>query len=384
MNSRHNLILAVIVSLLVGFQIGYISNVQIGEQVIPLGEEPTDSSGGLEDEAREINLSINDTRSKVYNAIFARAKDSVVSIQTLKESDSGFTPLSSGSGFFYDKKGRIITNHHVIEKGDAYEVTTLGGNTYEANIVGKDPYTDLAVLDIDKKTGPLPIGESERLKIGEAVLAIGNPFGLSGSMTSGIVSQKGRLLPAAGNFSIPGVIQTDAAINPGNSGGPLLNLEGKVIGINTAINTRTTTFSGVGFAVPSITIKNVVPELIEEGEYAHSWIGVEGTDVTPAIAEEIGMEKARGFLVIGVQENSPADRAGIQGGERTETVRGSEIELGGDVIVGIEGQKVRKINDILNYLSQHTSVGEEITLTVLRDGEEKEIKLTLAERPSAQ
>jgi S1-C subfamily serine protease len=381
-----------IIALLVGLQLGLlnISLVKPGYQLdLPEfpGGESGDSQGSntIISNGTAINLSVNDSRSQLYHSIFSAVENAVVSVATFDTSGGTVQQASSGSGFVYNTDGYLITNNHVISQGDRYEVTLLNGNVYEAELVGSDPYTDLAVLRIDPEAtvDAIPLGEEEDIQVGAGVLAIGNPFGLSGSMTHGIISQTDRLLPATGGFSIPNVIQTDAAVNPGNSGGPLLNLEGEVIGVNTAIDTRTSTFSGVGFAVSASTVRRVVPELIQTGDFSHPWIGVSGTDVTPAIAEEMGLENPRGFLVLEVQDDSPAAVAGLQAGNQSTNVRGREIELGGDVIVGIDDKKVRKIQDILNYLAQEASVGDTIPLTVIRDGERQEVELTLQERPAA-
>lgn len=216
------------------------------------------------------------------------------------------------------------------------------------------------------------------------MVAIGNPFGLSGSMTAGIVSQKNRLLRTEGRFSIPNVLQTDAAINPGNSGGPLLNMAGEVIGVNTAIQSESRTFSGVGFAISAETVERVVPRLINQGEYRHPWIGVSGLDVTPDISRAMGLNVTRGFLIVNVVEDSPAAAAGLESGERQVEVDGGTVTVGGDVVVAIDGEKVRKIDDILNYLATETSVGETVTLTVIRDGERVDVELILARRPQPE
>nr|EGQ39972.1 MAG: trypsin-like serine protease [Candidatus Nanosalinarum sp. J07AB56] len=217
---------------------------------------------------------------------------------------------------------------------------------------------------------------------GQTITAIGNPFGLRGSMTSGIVSQVGRLLPVQGDFSIPNVIQTDAAINPGNSGGPLLNMQGRVVGVNTAIESRTGTFSGVGFAIPSDTVRRVVPELIRNGEYNHPWLGVSGRDLNPEISRRMNLDTTAGFLVVSVVDGGPSDGA-LRAGSNRESINGQGISLGGDVIVAIDGERMRGISDILTYLDSETEVGETITVTVIRDGERQDIEVSLQQRPEA-
>ncbi|MGH9923015.1 MAG: S1C family serine protease, partial [Nitrososphaerales archaeon] len=257
--------------------------------------------------------------------LFQRVENSVVQI-TVRAGDQSFLGDERlGSGFVYDSNGNIITNNHVVEGADDISVTFLDGSAYDASIVGTDPYTDLAVIKADvpaELLAPLPLGDSSKLQVGEQVAAIGNPFGLSGSMTTGIVSQLGRLLPLAeveGGFSIPDVIQTDAAINPGNSGGPLLDIRGEVVGVNSAITSGTGEFAGVGFAVPSNTVKKIVPVLISDGRYRHAWLGVSGTDLTPEIAEALNLKDTKGFLVIDIVADSPADKSGIRGGTKQVT-----------------------------------------------------------------
>ena len=226
------------------------------------------------------------------------------------------------------------------------------------------------------------MGDSSTLKVGEQVAAIGNPFGLSGSMTSGIVSQIGRLLPSQDTgFSIPNVIQTDAAINPGNSGGPLLNMVGQVMGINTAIQSGTGQSAGIGFAVPSNTILKVVPVLIEEGKYSHPWIGISGQDIYPELAKVRDLDQTKGFLIVTVVPGSPAEMAGLKGVSEIKMIGDKEYPVDGDIIVSVDGKEVRKISDILIHLQEEKSVGDEMILGVLRDGEVMHIILVLIERP---
>ena len=319
--------------------------------------------------------------------LFKKTEDGVVKIEidtTESLRDRGIM----GSGFVYDIFGHIITNAHVIENSSKVTVTFLDGNQYNAEIIGTDNFTDIAVIKVNEKPrllNPLDIGDSSVLLVGEQVAAIGNPFGLSGSMTSGIVSQLGRLMysPDPG-FSIPDVIQTDAAINPGNSGGPLLNMKGEVIGINTAIRSSTGEFTGVGFAVPSNTIKKIVPSLIEEGKYHHPWMGITGIDIDPDLAKIRELVNAKGFLVVTVIDGHPADDAGLQGVSKTVEIDGKEYPIDGDIIISVDGKEVRKINDLLVHLQREKSVGDEMILGVLRDGDLMHLTLTLAERPDLQ
>ena len=321
--------------------------------------------------------------------LFEHVEKSVVQITDSVQSNPADSRL--GSGFVYDNNGHIITNYHVVNggEGDKLDVTFLDGTVYRATLIGSDPFTDLAVLyvaDAPKdKLAPLPLANSSATRVGEQVAAIGNPFGLSGSMTAGIISGVGRLIPSqeAGDFSIPDVVQTDAPINPGNSGGPLLNMRAEVIGINSAIFSTTGQFAGVGFAVPSNTIAKVVPSLVTTGSFKHPWLGVSGTDMTPGIAEALGLKEPRGFLVVDVVDGSPAAKAGIHGGQKDATIDGRPIKLGGDVITEIDGKVVRKIDDILVYLQREKSVGDNLQLTVLRDGQEQQINVMLGARPNS-
>jgi len=316
--------------------------------------------------------------------LFEKSEEGVVKIQVVRNNIPGDTG-SVGSGFVYDNLGHIITNAHVVDGASKATVTFLDGSQYDAEIIGTDKFTDIAVIKVSEKPRllhPLQIGDSSQLHVGEQVAAIGNPFGLSGSMTSGIVSQMGRLLPSQDSgFSIPDVIQTDAAINPGNSGGPLLNLRGEVVGINTAIQSRSGEFSGVGFAVPSNTAIKIVPSLIEDGEYHHPWIGISGRDIDPDLARVLELKDAKGFLIITVVDGSPADKAGLKGMTATQVIDGKEYPADGDIIISVDDKEVRKISDILIHLQREKSVGDTMVLGVLRDGEFMHISLELVERP---
>ncbi|MAP70308.1 MAG: trypsin [Candidatus Marinimicrobia bacterium] len=315
--------------------------------------------------------------------IFEKTEESVVQVN-VRAVDGTSKPGNMGSGFVYSDKGYIITNNHVVDDAGKVTVTFLDGESYTAKIIGTDPDLDLAVLKVEVGATylqPIPIGDSSQLKVGEQITAIGNPFGLSGSMTSGIISQIGRLLPQDSGYSIPDVIQTDAAINPGNSGGPLLNMNGEVVGINTAIQSATGEFTGVGFAVPSNTVKKVVPILIEEGVFHHPWMGISGSDVDPDLAKVRELNSSKGFLIATVVEGSPAEDAGLQGITVTKEIDGREYALDGDIIVKIDDKVVRKISDILIHLQREKSIGDEMVMTVNRDGTLIEVILVLGERP---
>jgi S1-C subfamily serine protease len=295
--------------------------------------------------------------------------------------------MALGSGFVYDNKGHIVTNYHVVTGTRKADVTFTDGNTYSANVVGKDPNSDLTVLQItgdfsQEKVIPIPLANSSAVRPGEQVIAIGNPFGLSGTITTGIVSAKGRLLPNSDTgFSIPDTIQTDAAINPGNSGGPLLNSQGQVIGMNTAIFSSTGVYSGVGFAIPSNTIAKEVPLLIKNGSYAHPWLGISGGKITPDIATAVGLpSNYKGVIVASVQPDSPAEKADLKGLSQDDSGTPSQT---GDIITAVDGHPVRQIDDIINYIESQKNVGDSIKLTVNRNGQIMDLTATLQTRPSA-
>ena len=316
--------------------------------------------------------------------IFEKSESGVVRVNVQRNETSEVVG-GIGSGFVFDKKGHIITNAHVVKDAVKVVVTFLDGRSYNAEIIGTDEFTDLAIIKVNADLvllHPLSMGDSSNLKVGEQIAAIGNPFGLSGSMTSGIVSQLGRLLPSDAGYSIPDVIQTDAAINPGNSGGPLLNMRGEIVGINTAIQSATGEFTGVGFSIPSQTVAKIVPTLIEKGEYKHPWIGISGRDIDPDMANVLNLNDAIGFLIITVVDDSPASNAGLIGSDKTIEVDGVNFPIGGDVILSVDGIEVRKIDDILIYLQRAKTVGSEMILEILRDGRTTNVTIVLQERPN--
>ena len=315
--------------------------------------------------------------------IFERSEPGVVQIN-VKRTDETQIDRRVGSGFVYDTRGHIITNEHVIKDAKEVIVTFLDGRSYVADVVGVDKDTDLAVIKVEASISslhPLPMGDSSKLKVGEPIAAIGNPFGLSGSMTAGIVSQMGRLLPQASGFSIPDIIQTDAAINPGNSGGPLINMRGEVVGINTAIQSITGEFTGVGFAVPSDTVSKIVPVLITDGAYKHPWLGIRGVYIDPGYADVLNLNDTRGFLIISVIDGGPASKAGLRGADGSVESNGDTYMTGGDIIVSVDQEDGRKIEDILVHLQKEKAVGDTIQLGIMRDGGITEMLLVLEERP---
>jgi len=336
-----------------------------------------------------------DTEEEVLVQLYQRVNPSVVNIRIQQRLDA-LRPLpglpeeffgeGQGSGFVWDSQGHIVTNNHVVATAARVLVTFYDDTTAEAEVVGTDQDSELAVIKVDLAPShlqPIALGDSDAVKVGQRAIAIGNPFGQAGTMTQGIISALGRTFsPGQSLFAIPEMIQTDAAINPGNSGGPLLDSRGRVIGVNTLILSRTGVSAGVGFAVPINIAKQVVPALIERGEYTYSWLGITGTDLAPDIREQLDLPSdLRGTLVIEVTEGGPADKAGLRGGRSSVRVQGRELLVGGDIIIAIEGWPVKGMDDVLVYLVRNTHPGQEVQLTVLREGEERIIGVVLGERP---
>ncbi|MCA9929785.1 MAG: trypsin-like peptidase domain-containing protein [Anaerolineales bacterium] len=296
-----------------------------------------------------------------------------------------------GSGFVYDKDGHIVTNNHVVANAERIVVTFADDTEVEATLVGTDPGSDLAVIQVDVDASqlvPVTLGDSDALKVGQLVAAIGNPFGLDGSMSTGIVSGLGRLLgstartPSGDQFSIPNIVQTDTAINPGNSGGPLLNLAGEVIGVNTAIESAQGQFGGIGYAVPSNTVAQVVPQLIENGRIETPWLGISGQTLTNDLAVAMDLDAEQdGVLVVDVLSDSPAAKAALAGSDETVDIDGFSADIGGDVIVQIDDQPIHEFDDLLGYIVTETAVDDTVTLQVLRDGELITVDVTMEARP---
>ncbi len=321
--------------------------------------------------------------------LYQRVNPGVVNVDvSFEHGGIGLTDFGSGSGFVYDTEGHIITNYHVIADADEVRVTFADGVVLIARVVGTDPYSDLAVLKVDPPPGytltPLELGDSNTVLVGQRVVAIGNPFGLQGTMTVGIVSAVGRTLEAQNNFSNPMIIQTDAAINPGNSGGPLLDSHGRVIGVNTAIRSTTGANTGVGFAVPVNTVKRIVPQLIENGKAAYPYLGISSNpSVTlAALALEYDLPVTQGVLINEVIPGSAAEKAGLRGGDPQQEVnfRGMSVRLGGDIIIAIDGTPIRSYEELLGYLVSNTSPGQRIIVTIVRDGETLDVPVTLGAR----
>lgn len=346
---------------------------------------PVKSDAHYQDQTNPLNLPILRGPQLSLADLFAKSDQGVVQIIVSKTNDTTVDRVI-GSGIVYDTSGHIITNNHVIQDGSKIRVVFHDGQSLPANIVGADPYSDLAVIKVVPTSYvlyPLTLGDSSNLRIGDQVAAIGNPFGLTGTITSGIVSQLGRLLdPPNSSFSIPNVIQTDAPINPGNSGGPLLDMEGEVVGINTAIQSETGEFSGVGFAIPSNTMKRIVPKLIESGHYDHPWLGITGMSVDSDLAYALKLTTQYGFMINTVVPNSSAAQAGLHGYKETEIINGTQYKVGGDIIIAADSHPIKKIDDLLNYLQDQKTVGDKMVLTIIREGKTMQVTLTLQQRPN--
>jgi S1-C subfamily serine protease len=330
-----------------------------------------------------LNESGNEVLARIYNLTRA----SVVLIENRLQTAQGLTPQSLGSGFVYSVNSQaqyLVTNNHVVEGATELLVTFEDGNSSKATIAGTDIYSDLAVIKLSTNMPwikPLALGNSSELQVGETVVAMGSPFGLSGTMTSGIVSQTGRDLDSTGNYRIVDVIQLDAAINPGNSGGPLLNILGEVVGMNTAIISESNTSSGIGFAIPSDTIAREASDLIATGTYQHPYLGIAGTDNSLDIAVAASLNVTYGFLVGSVTPSSPAAQAGIKAGNSVITVLGQTVTIGGDLIIGVDGHIVKRLDDLSVYLERNKKPGDRISLSVIRGGQKLFISLTLGQRP---
>ena len=378
-------------------------------QTSPLPAQPAGPSG----DATDLLAAYQGTLENIYKTV----SPSVVNIQVVQQvsassSDSNQIPAfpffgfpqgqgqqpqqqfqsALGSGFVWDQQGHIVTNNHVVSGADKIEVTFSNGSTVPATLVGADPDSDLAVLKVDMsadKLHPVQMADSKSIQVGQLAIAIGNPFGLEGSMTTGIISALGRSLPADETavqaYTIPDIIQTDAPINPGNSGGILVDAQGQVLGVTSAIESPVRANAGVGFAIPSAIVNNVVPALIKDGKYAHSWLGISGTSLTPDLAKAMNLDVSqRGALVEEVLPNSPAEKAGLQGSNQQTTINGQNVNVGGDVITAIDNQPVLQMDDLIAYLAGSTKVDQKVSLTILRDDKQQNVDVTLAARPSAE
>jgi 2-alkenal reductase len=344
----------------------------------------------------------------IFEQIYQQVNPSVVNIQVVEQS-SGFSfgggfgfnntqnvpQQALGSGFVWDTAGHIVTNNHVVSGAASIMVTFSDGTVASAKLVGADPNSDLAVIKVDVPASqlvPVKLTDSTQVKVGQLAIAIGNPFGLQGTMTQGIISGLSRSLPVgldspnAGQgptYAIPDIIQTDAAINPGNSGGVLVDDQGDLMGVTAAIASSAGSNSGVGFVIPSAIVEKVVPSLIKSGTYQHPWLGISGTTLTPDLAQAMNLpQNQQGALIVDVTQNGPAASAGLQGSTRTAAINGQQTPTGGDVITAINGQPVKSFEDMASYVFGNTQVGQTITVTILRDGTERQVKLTLGVLPT--
>jgi S1-C subfamily serine protease len=364
--------------------------------------------------AAAVQPAVTTSMDQLYENLYAQVNPSVVNITvvvagsasgtgTLGNQGPNATPIAPtnpsagtgvalGSGFVYDSQGDIVTNNHVVAGATKITVTFADGVEAAATVVGASPDADLAVIKVSVNANelhPLALAESDALKVGQGVVAIGNPFGLAGSMTTGIVSGLGRLLSdggqsaSGGSYSIPDIVQTDAAINPGNSGGPLLDLSGNVVAVNTAIESSTQQSSGVGYGIPADIVGQVAQVLIKQGKYQTPYLGISGVSLGSDLAKAMNLDpNTRGVLVEDVTTGGPADKAGLKASTQQTTVAGLPAQIGGDVIVSVDGHAVKQFDDLLSYLFRHGTVGQQVTLGVLRNGQTTNVSVTLGARPA--
>ncbi|MCD6324751.1 trypsin-like peptidase domain-containing protein [Candidatus Bathyarchaeota archaeon] len=363
--------------------------------------EENEEIAKLNDQISQMRNELSHLKEKIHNVsvqpafsyteIYEMIKDSVVVVRGKIVRENPFFGKEyasvQGSGFIYNYRGTIIviTNNHVIEGALNITISFLNGDTYPAQVLGRDPYSDLAILSIATPISnlkPAVIASSSSLKVGQPVIAVGNPFGLTGSVTTGVISQLGRSMSesATGGYLIADVIQISTPINPGNSGGPLLNMLGEVVGITTAIIQNS---QGVGFAIPSDTILRELPYLIKGEKYPHPWLGVRGIDMSYEIAKAMNVNVTYGWLIVEVLPNSPAEKAGLKGGTQTAFVEGLRVKIGGDIIIMMNGTRIRNGDDLSTYLERNTRPGQKIQVTVIRSGQEVKVILELGVRPSA-
>lgn len=333
-------------------------------------------------------LEMIDLEEQLVTRAYEMAAPSVVHItsRALQASPiQGIVPQEgTGSGFVFDKEGHIVTNFHVIQQAQTVQVALQDGTSAPARVVGVDPLNDLAVLQVDVPADqlvPVTLGDSDSLRVGQRVIAVGNPFGLERTLTTGVVSAVGRNLNTGEGRVLGKVIQTDAAINPGNSGGPLLDSRGRVIGVNTAIRSPNGGSVGIGFAVPVSTVKRVVPYLIAQGYYPHPWLGAEFYEIDPILSVRLELPISHGLLVASVFPGGPTASAGVRGPRRVVEAGGRRYGVGGDIIVAIDGQTVNRADELAVYLENETQVGDIVAVTVLREGRLLSIPVVAGELP---
>jgi S1-C subfamily serine protease len=398
--SRKGILAALVASIILISLLGYgLFSVQ--QSLARQSEEIAQLTSRLQDLESQLSLL---TKTIIQNQssgpsvdlarLYSEVKDSVVVVQGVMVTriNTIFGPIIQystvqGSGFICNATGQVVvvTNFHVVNRVQNLTVSLSSGDAFDAAVLGADAYSDLAVLKIsapEAQLRPLTLGSSSNLRVGDFVIAVGNPLGLAGSMTTGIVSQLGRTIQESttGGYAIANVIQTSAPINPGNSGGPLLNSLGEVVGITTAIISGS---QGVGLAIPSDTVRKELPDLVLHGSYdKHSWMGIGGADVTPDIAKALNLTRTYGWLVISVTPGGPAEKAGIRGGTRQIQVAGTTLTAGGDVIIAINGTRIRNGDDLSAYLEAQTIPGQVVQVTIIRDNVERTVPLTLEKRPS--
>jgi S1-C subfamily serine protease len=389
-------------ALLGGAVVAVLGAIAIATGLLDTGDHTTTTITAPLSSAPVANTESSDAPSAV-NQIYRNDGPGVAFIESTEPAEESSTPfnpfgeeeesrgggIATGSGFLIDNEGHIVTNNHVVEGATKVEVRLGSSDTeHEAEVVGTDPATDVALLKIDvpaDQQHPLELGNSAQVQVGDPVVAIGNPFGLDRTVTAGIVSALQRQIQAPNGFSISHVIQTDAAINPGNSGGPLIDAEGKVIGINSQIQTGGGSEGnvGIGFAVPINTAREVVEQLEEHGEVKHAYIGISGSSITPALAKALKLPVDQGILVNEVVKDSPADKAGIEGGDTNATIEGAKVTLGGDIVTEVDGRQVESMEEVIDVING-AQPGDKMELTLLRgDNETKHVDVTLGVRPKS-
>lgn len=378
-------------------------------QPVAVQSQPQQAAPAASSAAPVSSNSLLSAYESTLESVYAAVNPSVVSIHVITTSSTPANPFFGGrggnsgtqvseawgSGFVWDASGNIVTNNHVIDGATSIDVTFADGLNVPAKLVGADVYSDLAVIKVSvpaSEIHPVTMGDAKSVKVGQISMAIGNPFGENNSFTTGIISALGRTLPAGNansttstgpTYSIPDIIQTDTPINPGNSGGVLLDDQGRVLGVTSAIESSSNSNSGIGFVIPATIVDRVIPALIKTGSYQHPYIGISGTTLTAAINQAMGLSATQqGALVEDVTPGGPAANAGLQASNNTVTIDGSQVNVGGDVITAINGQAVKTMDDLIAYLEDNTSVGQKVSLSVIRNGKQTSIEITLGVRPS--